>query len=265
MKGKFKIPTDHVGMAPIHFKKEQSPTLDFVYTGVTRLSIIYETDIEKLAAYIPEDLELLSNKVIVTAVQNDRVQVYGERAYNLICVLAQVAYGDMKGTYTLTMWENSAEPMTGGRELWGVPKTISDIDDIIKIGDNVYCGASYNTYNYCKMKAVCPQEAPKEMLDGLNTGEFQWSFNVRYLPDPTSIGASYAELIAYASVTYDYDLFLGKGTVEWTVPEAYQFPQQRHIIQGVADLPILSEGVAMYAHRDSTIKCGESLKLKRYI
>lgn len=267
MKGKFQFPMDHVGYNPVHFQptSEFVTSTDFLYEDIHRLSIIYETDMEKLSQYIPQDLELLSNKLFITAVQNGRVAMYGNRPYNLLTVMAAVGYGDMTGVYPLSMWENDPDPVMGGREILGVPKTMANIDNVIKIGDHFYCGAGYYCYNFVRMKAECSTPAPQKMLDDANTGAYNWSFNIKYMPNANGIGPCYAALVAYPEVRHDYKMLLGKGQVEWTIPEDYQYPMQSHIVKAIAELPILSEGTAVYSYRDSIIKCRDTKVLKRYI
>lgn len=271
MKGKFKVDPNKIAFMPAHFTPDNRywQSDDMPYNDVDRFMIIYETDMEKLAEYIPENLELLSNKLIIVALNNNDVGFYGGRAYNILCVCAQVQFSDeketIKGAYSLVMWENQMEPCQIGREFFGVPKLIGDVDRVVRVDDDFYCCASFNCHTFVKMRGHMPNVTSEEGLAKLNHGQYEWGINLRHLPRADSRGADFEDLVAYGSINHDHMQVTGTGEVEWIPLEDHEHPQQAHIIKAISELPILSPGIASYTKRSCKIVMSSGHTLKRII
>ena len=78
------------------------------------------TDLERLAAYLPEPYEVAENPIVtITYARNRQVDWLAGHGYNLIGVSAAAVFKGEKetleGSYTLVMWENLADPILTGR------------------------------------------------------------------------------------------------------------------------------------------------------
>ena len=270
MKGKFKVQDDKMAFMPAFF----TPTNEYLtgpisrYYDIQKLSLVFETDIEKLAQYIPEELEITSNRIAIVKIENKEVEVFANRPYDLLCVVAFVRYedenGPVDGVYSLIMWENMIEPCIFGREAFGVPKLLCDLDPIQKVGDDYYVTASANGTTFLKIKAHLPDDMPQASIDALNANHIESAINLRHLPQPDLYGKTYEDLVLYKTDNLYTHGKVGTGEVEWIVPAFHEFPGQQHIIQGLADLPLTRFVSASLTHKEFSyilMKEGRILKV----
>ncbi|UCC61043.1 MAG: acetoacetate decarboxylase family protein [Dehalococcoidia bacterium] len=111
------------------------------YGDFTQLTILYLTDKDSLAAYLPEPFEPAEEPIVTVYCQVFReVDFLAGRGYNVVGVnLAAVFNGkkdNFTGNYAAILWENDTIPIITGRELLGAPKFYADIPDPQKEGNN---------------------------------------------------------------------------------------------------------------------------------
>jgi acetoacetate decarboxylase len=111
------------------------------YGDVTQLTILYLTDKDALAAYLPEPYEPADEPIVTVYCQvfHD-VDFMAGRGYNVVGVNLAAVFNGKKdniiGSYAAVLWENDTIPIITGRELLGAPKLYADIPDPQKEGDN---------------------------------------------------------------------------------------------------------------------------------
>ena len=111
------------------------------YGDLTQLTILYLTDVDALAAYLPEPFEPADEPIVTVYCQVFReVDFLAGRGYNVVGVnLAAVFNGkkdNFTGRYAAVLWENDTTPILTGRELLGAPKLYADIPDPQKEGND---------------------------------------------------------------------------------------------------------------------------------
>ena len=87
------------------------------------LIITYRTDREKLAALVPEPLEVVSDLVKFEFIRMPDSTAFGD--YTEAGQVIPVRFGERTGNYTLNMFLNDHSPIAAGRELWGFPKKLA--------------------------------------------------------------------------------------------------------------------------------------------
>jgi acetoacetate decarboxylase len=111
------------------------------YGDVTQLTILYLTDKDVLAAYLPEPFEPADEPVVTVYCQIFReVDFLAGRGYNVVGVNLSAVFNGKKdnftGNYAAVLWENDTIPILTGRELLGAPKLYADIPDPQKEENN---------------------------------------------------------------------------------------------------------------------------------
>lgn len=244
----FKLDPEQSYMMPAHFgPRYTGEKSSGWYRDVTMMVVAYRTDREKLAAHLPAPFAVAEDAVVTVAyARNKQVDWLAGRGYNLLAVNASVVYqgeqDQLTGSYTLVMWENLTDPILRGRELHGIPKIYADISDHHIIGDDWHCSASHFGNAIVDMAignltALSAEEiaAGREAQQGVDN-PMGW----RYLPAIGGFGAAGVnEATTFPSDTVYTEAMLGEGAVHWNQLSWEQNPTQFHIVNALADLPVL--------------------------
>jgi len=234
-------------MMPAHFGPVNfGPKNSGWYRDVTMMVVSYLTNREKLAAYLPESLEVGEEALITVAYARNRdVDWLAGHGYNLISVSASVVFngekGQIPGSYTLVMWENLTDPILSGREMSGIPKIFADIPDHSIADGEWRCQASHFGHRIMDI-SISDLKAPtsEEIADGLKAQEAQDNpIGWRYLPAVGGFGTRVSELTLFPSEILYKEVLVGEGKIDWNHLSWEQNPTQFHIVNALADLPIL--------------------------
>ena len=234
-------------MMPAHFGVpvlKQQPT--GWYRDVTTMNVQYLTDRKQLQALLPTPFRVADEALVtVTYACSKKVDWLAGRGYNLISVNAAVVFeGDqevLEGSFALVVWENLADPILSGREMTGIPKIFADIDDHTISDGAWHCRASHFgsaivDLSICNLttptaEQIAAAQAEKEGKDN----PMAW----RYIPAVGGFGAALSEPTIYPSENVITEAQIGEGRIEWHRLTWEQNPTQFHIVNKLADLPIL--------------------------
>jgi acetoacetate decarboxylase len=244
----FKFDPNSSYMMPAHFGPRRfSPKSSGWYRDVTAMVVSYLTDRELLAAYLPEPFEVAEEAVLtVTYACNKEVDWLAGHGYNLLAVSAAAVFRGEKetleGNYTLVMWENLTDPILTGRELQGIPKIYADIQDHSIIGGEWHTNASHFGHKIVDMfvsdlREPTPEEveAYRQVSEGKDN-PMAW----RYFPGVSGFGQSVSEPTTFPSHSELSDVQVGQGRVDWQHLTWEQNPTQFHIVNALAELPVLA-------------------------
>ena len=234
-------------MMPAHFgPRPFSAKSSGWYRDVTSITVPFVTDREKLSNYLPEPFEVAQEAVVtVTYACNKQVDWLAGHGYNLVAVSAAAIFKGEKetlaGNYTLVMWENLADPILTGRELQGIPKIYADIEDHSVIAGEWRTSASHFGHKImdihaCDLREPTPEEiaAYAEAAHGKDN-PMAW----RYFPGISGFGQSISEPTTFPSDNTLTETLVGQGKVDWQRLTWEQNPTQFHIVNALADLPVL--------------------------
>jgi acetoacetate decarboxylase len=217
------------------------------YRDVTAMTVSYRTDREKLAAYLPEPFEVAEVAIVsVVYACNKNIDWLAGRGYNMISVNASVVYKgekeQLQGTYTLVVWENLTDPILVGREVQGIPKVYADIDDHSIVDDQWRCNASHYGNNIVDLSIANLSAVSAEDIAAQASGETDENnpMTLRYIPALGGFGPpALNEVSTFPSEDIFDEVWVGEGQVDWQQLTWEQNPTQFHIVNALAELPVL--------------------------
>jgi 3-hydroxyacyl-CoA dehydrogenase/acetoacetate decarboxylase len=249
----FKFSPHERYMMPAHFgPTPQGEKSSGWYHDVTMMVVPYLTDREKLAAMLPHPVEVGEQPVVTVVYACSRdVDWLAGRGYNLIAVTASAVFkGEnehLEGQYSLVWWENLADAILSGRELTGIPKIFAEIPDhtvtdglwqtnVSHFGNDIL-NMSINHLRVPTAEEMAAAQAAQEGKDH----PMGW----RYLPRVGGFGAAISQPTTFPSESVYTGAWIGEGSLEWNHLTWEQNPTQCHIVNALADLPILEYLPAM--------------------
>ncbi|ACL01962.1 Acetoacetate decarboxylase [Desulfatibacillum aliphaticivorans] len=233
-------------MMPAHFGPRNRKAPSGWYHNVTSMVVSYRTDREKLSAYLPEPFEVAEDPIITIVYScNKEVDWLAGHGYNLIGVNASVVFNGavdrLEGFYTLVMWENLADPILTGREVQGIPKIYADIPDHSVIGGVFRAKASHFSSPIMEMSITdlyYPSLAELKERQDFMEGRDNW-MGWKYIANPDGFGSMVSEPTLFPAETKYKALQMGTGSINWESLTWEQNPTQYHIVNALAELPIV--------------------------
>lgn len=222
------------------------------YRDVTMMIVPYVTDREKLAAFFPEPFTVGEvPTVTVTYACSKDVDWLAGRGYNLIAVTAAAVFNgkneQLVGQYSLVWWENLTDAIISGRELTGIPKIFADIADHSITDGQWQTSASHFDNKIMDMSVRNLRPPTPEEIESAQAARegkdhpMAW----RYLPGVGGFGATVSEPTTFPSESIYTGLWIGEGSLDWNRLTFEQNPTQYHVVNALADLPVLEYLPAM--------------------
>lgn len=222
------------------------------YRDVTSMIVSYKTDREKLQNLLPSTFEVDSEPTVtVVYACNKNIDWLAGHGYNLVGVYAgvkcQVNGETKRGSFALVIWENLADPILTGRELQGIPKIYAEIPEHQCVDGRWsvaarHFGNQIVALDIAEVRDPRPEEIAQLMAAGADKNN---SFAQRYMPGIGGRGTSINESVIYHADTQYKSLKVGVGKVIWPSLTWEQNPTQFHIVNALADLPILGYETAL--------------------
>lgn len=249
----FKFSPHERYMMPAHFgPMPQGEKSSGWYHDVTMMVVPYLTDRDKLTAMLPHPFEV-GERPIVTVVYacSKDVDWLAGRGYNLVAVTVSAVFKgeneQLEGQYSLVWWENLADAILSGRELTGIPKIFADIPDhsvtdglwqtnVSHFGNDILD----MSINHLRVPTAEEMAAAQEAQEGKDH-PMGW----RYLPRVGGFGAAISQPTTFPSESVYTGAWIGEGKIDWKHLTWEQNPTQCHIVNALADLPVLEYLPAM--------------------
>jgi acetoacetate decarboxylase len=169
------------------------------------VTVTYLTDPEIVAAVLPKPLEPAAEPLV--RIQLQRVQIEGRPPFGSAVFSVTARHGDLEGDYPLFMPQSTEQSVTGGRETFGEPKKLADIQ-VDRDGDRVTAAVGRLGYQLITVngRVTGPAELP---LDQVNT-----EFYFKFLRAPDGSGITDPHLV-YGEYHRHYELLEDiDGTLE---------------------------------------------------
>ncbi len=114
---------------PEQVKKAREADPEFLPSNVRSIRAVYETDPEIAAALLPKPLELAAPEICVTC-SHVAMQISPEYTFEIGAMIfgVRARHEGVDGIYLVTMPMTAEAAVIGGRETYGEPKKIADID-----------------------------------------------------------------------------------------------------------------------------------------
>lgn len=252
---------------PAHFgPRPFSPKSSGWYRDVTSITVAFLTDRDQLSAYLPAPYEVAEQAVVtVTYACNRQVDWLAGHGYNLVAVSAAAVFrGEQEtllGNYALVMWENLADPILTGRELQGIPKIYADIPEHKVIDDQWHASASHFGHKIMDISASDLREPTPQEVEAYaqasagRDNPMAW----RYMPAVGGYGQGDSQFTTFPSENILTQTLVGQGRVDWQYLTWEQNPTQFHIVNALADLPVLAWLPAVVAKGSTNLVLPERL------
>lgn len=223
-------------------------------------TVAYRSDPAKLEALLPPGFALNDPHVHVTLGFFRDLYWLAGRGYGVVSVEIPVTCTGkdqtIEGGLCLVLWEGRPDAITTGREELGFPKLYADIPDVRLQPDTGAIGgsASWFEHKFFEMEIHGLQE--RQVEDRRLLGPKGGSIFYKYMPRTGPFGSGGSDA-AYATCAHPrpgdgsssqpialgdakYRSWNGKGgTVKWHRATFEQLPTTCHVVNGLADLPIL--------------------------
>ncbi|WP_237444831.1 acetoacetate decarboxylase family protein [Sinobacterium norvegicum] len=217
------------------------------YHDVTMMMVSYRTDREKLAAYLPAPFEVAEEAIItVYYACNKQVDWLAGHGYNMLGVNASVVYQgekeQLKGSYSLVIWENLTDPILAGRELQGIPKIFADIPDHSVLNNDWQCNASHFGHKIIDLGItdLQPVSAADIAAQQEANADSDNPMGLRYMPAIGGFGPpAINQAVTFPSKSEFSEAYIGTGHIDWQQLTWEQNPTQFHIVNALKDLPVL--------------------------
>ncbi len=253
----FKFDPEKQYMMPAHFGPRVGKG-SAKYLDTTTMMVSYLTDKDMLAKYLPEPFEVGPEPIIsVSHTVNREIEWLAGGSYNIVGVNAAAIYNGkvdhVEGTFCLVLWENLTDPILTGRELQGIPKIFADITDHVIFRDEWRGTASYRGHKIMDMILKDLKPVPQERMDamaqaqqragddGVERGWMGW----KYIPNTGKPGAEVSYATLFPTSGGMKEAWTATGEVQWNHLTWEQNPTQHHIVNALADLPIIEYRMAM--------------------
>jgi acetoacetate decarboxylase len=234
-------------MMPAHFgPRPLSPKSSGWYRDVTSMTFAFLTEPKALAAYLPSPWRVADDAVVtITYACNRQVDWLAGHGYNLVAVSAAAVFegeqDQMAGQYCLVMWENLTDPILTGRELQGIPKLYADIEDHTVTDSAWSTTASHFGHKFLDL-SVSGLRAPTEAEVAASEAAAEGKDNPmawRFMPGISGFGQALDEPTTFPSENIITEAWVGEASVAWQHLTWEQNPTQFHIVNALADLPVL--------------------------
>ncbi|PLW86993.1 acetoacetate decarboxylase [Halioglobus japonicus] len=252
---------------PVHFgPRPTSPRSSGWYRDVTSMTLSFLTDAEHVAQYLPQPYSVAEVPVVrITYACNRDVDWLAGHGYNLVSVSVAAKFqgerDQLEGNYCLVMWEDLADPILTGRELQGIPKLFASIDEH-QIDDGRWSTRAHHfNHTFLEMRVsglraptaeeIAASEAAREGRDH----PMAW----RCLPGISGFGVVSSQFTTFPSENIIEEAWVGEGQVTWQQQSWEQNPTQCHIINALADLPVVQWLPAVVARGSTNLIVMERL------
>jgi len=225
------------------------------------MKIAYRTDAAKLAELLPPGFSLRGEPIVsVSCAWFKNLYWLAGRGYGILVVDFPVTYQGKTerhdGAFCPVLWEGQPEAVSTGREELGFSKLYADFTDIVRdeAKGSAACQASWfgHTFFEIELTEMVEEIGAEKKLPGSGGGA---QLYYKYMPR-TSPGGSEGADIAYVATAapppgaatsaqninfdeFDFRKWNAKGALRWNRATFQQMPVSFHVVNGMADLPIL--------------------------
>lgn len=251
---------------PVHFGPALGPRQSLsggTYTQSTptqtkEITVIYETDEEKLQEILPDNCKVLYPLLGVRTAELHNVAWLAGRGYNLTMILIPITFQREEtktGFFVPVIWENHGDPIITGREQIGWNKIYGQVSDLHKSGNLLSSTSSSWDFPFLALQVDLSKQAESlpelQSLLGLTQSPDGGFFHHKYIPKTgDGFNEADAEYMTFLPFQQENLMALGNsapeppffqacaGTVAWRLPKWEDMPTQFRIGEYFACLPV---------------------------
>ncbi len=152
---------------PEQIKKAAEANPEFLSSTVRSIRVVYETDPAIVEAVTPKPLVPIERPEVCVTFSHIAMQISPEFTFEIGSAIfgVKVRYDDIEGIYLITMPMSSEQAVVPGRETYGEPKKIAEID-FQQEGDQVSASVSRMGIPYLTFQGTLGEKlAPREFTE----------------------------------------------------------------------------------------------------
>jgi hypothetical protein len=241
------------GFGPTPGPRQEPPGKRFDWSKVGRWSaaVSYLTEREKLDKLLPPRFSLVGDPIVTVEFHTlSNLDWLAGRSYSMLQVRFPAAYDGQRdqvaGSFLSVLWENLADPVISGREELGFAKLWCELPPPEVTNDTISCKASWLGHEFAVLELTGLTETSPRIpaYPGLGDRNNDGTLHYKYMPQTEKWGQ---EAIAHACLSpvvasaQADRVLVGKGRVSFRKTNWEDMPTQYHIIQKLAELPVLEE------------------------
>ncbi len=205
-------------------KESEEAGLDLLSSTVRSVRVVYETDPAVAAAVVPKPLEPAKAPEVCVTFSHVAIHISPKFTFEIGSAIfgVRARYNDTEGIYLITMPMTTEAAVVGGRERYGEPKKIAEID-FTHEGDRVSSTVKRMGIPYLAVKGT--------LVESLGPREFtEYGFCIKALPS------------CEKGKAFDYDPLLVRLNWRHTHEEVHRVEGELTLrdspFDPVADLPV---------------------------
>jgi len=148
-------------------KKAAESNPEFLESTVRSVRCVYETDPAIVAALLPKPLEVIDRPEVCVTFSHVAMHITPDFTFEIGSAIfgVRAQYDGTLGTYLVTMPMTTEQAVIGGRETFGEPKKIADID-FTQEGDRVSSTVTRNGIPYLAVSGeIGEDQGPREFVE----------------------------------------------------------------------------------------------------
>jgi Acetoacetate decarboxylase (ADC) len=249
----YRMPT-HFGPAPGPRQIPAEATADSNNSPrKTLISASFLTDASALERHIPDRFALVGDPVVTVEFHYmTDIDWLAGRGYTMIHVWWPVMFNGEQdktsGRFLAVMWENLADPIITGRGEIGQPKLFADIPECRLVDSTYHCEASWMGFRFLELRVTELVESASETREG---PQMAGTLMLKYVPRTGAWGeADVCQVSFTPALTPGLTVEsrkAAKGSVTFRRAAWRDLPTMYHVVNALADLPVLSSRGASIA------------------
>jgi acetoacetate decarboxylase len=211
----------------------------------TLISASFLTEASALERHIPDRFALVGDPVVTIEFHYmTNIDWLAGRGYTMIHVWWPVMFKGVRdqavGRFLAVMWENLADPIITGRGEIGQPKLFAEIPERRLVDGSHSCEASWMGFKFLDLQ-VAEIDEPDETRPG---PKLDGTLMLKYVPRTSAWGEAEICQVSFTpaltpSLTVESHK-AAKGNVTFHHAEWRDLPTMYHVVNALADLPVLS-------------------------
>jgi len=216
-------------------------------------TLTFSTERNALVGLMPEWFEPVGDPVVsVVYTRMVGMEWMGGRNYNIVSVGTPATYvggpDEVRGRYTLAIWESDCAPILAGRELMGSPKLFGRIPDVdISAAEFTFSCHEYDALLVEGTLHDFSDVTAAELAQFTEAGRHSVGLNWKYVPGLDGQPDVNYPTALYMSTPYD-SARRGTGSVRFGTPTDTEAPYSGKITRVLAKLPLLELRDAVTLH-----------------
>jgi hypothetical protein len=219
----------------------------------TLISASFLTEASALERHIPDRFALVHDPVVTVEFHYmTDIDWLAGRGYTMIHVWWPIIFKGERdqavGRFLAVMWENLADPIITGRGEIGQPKLFAEIPELRLVDGAYHCEASWMGFRFLDLRVTelvepAGETRPEPQMDG--------TLMLKYVPRTGAWGeADICQVSFSPALTPGLTVEsrkAAKGSVTFHRAEWRDLPTMYHVVNALADLPVLSSRGASIA------------------